>query len=419
MKSKIEQRLETLTKKGINLDLTAIREVLARLNNPQNSYPSVIVGGTNGKGSVCATVATLLRQEGYKVGLYTSPHLVDVRERIRIGEKLISPGDFNRLLDVISEVGGRNLTYFEMLTAMAFEYFKEQTVDIAVLEVGMGGRLDATNVATPLVSVITNVSYDHCEFLGSRLYQIAREKAGIIKEGGICLTGVTHKVAWTEIQRICQERGAQLFTYGRDFRVRRRRAEGTFDYLGLSRRFFRLSFGLVGPHQIKNAACAIGVMEILSHFGFALREISVWKGLMSVRWEGRLERVGSDPLTLLDGAHNPAGVRALIGALQEDYPERRFIFVFGCLADKDYKTMVRLLKPMARIIIFTNPPTARCLPAEEMAILAGENAIVDKDPISAFKKARHYARKNDIVCVTGSLYLVGAIKSYLKSVHNG
>lgn len=412
MDSEIERRLVSISKQGINLGLAAIEQVLERLNHPHKAYPSIIVGGTNGKGSVSAAVASILRHAGYKVGLYTSPHLLEVRERVKIDENLISPGDFHRLLDVIVSAGGENLTYFEILTALAFKYFEEDRVDMAVLEVGMGGRWDATNAVIPLVSVITNISRDHCEYLGSRLVQIAREKAGIVKEGGVCLTGVSQPTVRAEIAHICKQKGAKLYVLGRDFRVRRR-PEAGFDYYGLYGQFKRLSFGLIGPHQIRNAALAVGTAEILSHLGFTIPEEGLRRGLEQVKWEGRLEQVCSEPLTLLDGAHNPAGISALVRALKEIYPGRRLIFVFGCLADKDYKSMLHLLKPAASLIILTSPPTPRARPAEELAVFLGKEAMVEPEPALAFDEARRLAEERDIVCVTGSLYLVGAIKSHL------
>ncbi|HOJ51708.1 MAG TPA: folylpolyglutamate synthase/dihydrofolate synthase family protein [Syntrophales bacterium] len=410
----IEARLEVFAGKGIHLDLAPIRDLLERRGNPQRTYPSVIVGGTNGKGSVCSALACILRQAGYKVGLYTSPHLVDVRERIRVNENLISSAEFMRILDELIEAGGDKLTYFEILTALAFQYFKDSKVDIAVLEVGMGGRLDATNVADPLVSVITNISRDHCEFLGNRLIEIAREKAGIIREDGICLTGVRHKTVRDEIERIAKARGARLYMLGRDFRVRRRDREVGFDYYGLYGNFRFLSFGLSGPHQIKNAALAVGAGEILSRLGFTITEEHLRRGLEHVKWEGRLERVADRPVTLLDGAHNTAGIGALCRALKENYPGKRFIFVFGCLADKDYKSMLARLRSLADLIILTHPPTARGRPTSDLIPAVHGDFEVVEDPVSAYEKARTLAQKDDIVCVTGSLYLVGAIKAYLR-----
>jgi len=410
----LEDRLKAFLGRGINLDLAPIREVLGRLGNPQDKYPSLIVGGTNGKGSVCALLSSILKQAGYKVGLYTSPHLVDVQERIKINDTLISEGEFNENLERVLEAGGERLTYFEILTAIAFHFFRQREVDIAILEVGMGGRWDATNVVTPMLSIITNVSLDHREFLGATLSAIAREKAGIIKEGGVCVTGVSQLSPLREIKRICSDREAKLYILGQDFRIRRWRKEGKFDYYGLFERYMGLSVALRGAHQVRNAALVIAAKELLSRRGWMIEEDKMLLGLQRVHWEGRMELVNAFPVTILDGAHNPAGIGALCRALEEEYPGRKYITVFGCLADKDHRLMLSRLQKLSSLIILTNPPTPRARPARElMEAIEEGRAIVVEDPSKAYKTALALASMDDVVCVTGSLYLVGAIKSFL------
>jgi dihydrofolate synthase/folylpolyglutamate synthase len=382
---------------------------------PEKKFASVVVGGTNGKGSIAAMTAAMLTAGGFRTGLYTSPHLLDVRERIRIDGRLISAEDLRSCADTILRQLREELTYFEFLTAMAFHFFEQQRVHIAVLEVGMGGRLDATNVARPVVSVISNISLDHGHYLGRRLEQIAREKSGIIKKNGCCLTAVKQPPIIARIHDVCRKKNARFFRLGNEFQVRNQ-ADGLFSFRGFDRRYDRLCCPLRGRHQRDNAALAIGAVALLAEFGFAVDEAAIRRGLCETRWEGRLEVLQRRPTVLVDGAHNPAGVSSLCAALKKEFHYRRLTVVFGVLDDKDYRTMLRRLAPLTNRLILTRPESERSqspaimLPAARLYHCRVETA--DK-PENALRKALAGADPEDLICATGSLYLIAAVKSIL------
>jgi len=405
--------LTSLQAKGMQMDLAPIQRILQKMQNPQDAYPSIIIGGTNGKGSICAMISSILAAAGRRVGLYTSPHLVDVRERIRCDGRMISPAEMAVCIATVRDQGGDTLTYFEFLTAMAFLYFCRKKVDLAILEVGMGGRLDATNVVQPIVSVVSNISLDHQAYLGNRLSQIAGEKAGIIKEEGICLTAATQKSVLSVLDDICRGRRARLYRIGRDMNIRRERHGETFVYSGLERRYNRLPSPFRGRHQVRNAAVAVGLTEILSQKGWDIPERAIREGLKKADWPGRLEVIQESPRMVLDGAHNPAGISALCRALKDDFKYHRLLMIFGVLADKDYRRMIGRVADMADMLILTRPPSERALAPAEMAGMASrycQNVLVVEDPEQALHIALSQAEPKDLICVAGSLYLVGQIK---------
>ncbi|MBE0556518.1 MAG: bifunctional folylpolyglutamate synthase/dihydrofolate synthase [Proteobacteria bacterium] len=404
--------LSSLNKMGIRFGLGPIRSLLERLHNPQNSYPAVLIAGTNGKGSVAAMTASILSTSGFRTGLYTSPDLIDFRERIRIDGEMIGRTEAAICAKQVKAEMSEDVSYFEFLTAMAFLHFQRQRADIAVLEIGMGGRLDATNVVHPLLSVITNVSLEHREYLGNTLEEIAREKGGIIREGGRCLTAARQAQVVQTLETLCRERGARLYRLGREIRTRIHR-DGTFSYLGIERRYRRIVCPLAGRHQYANAALALGTVELIGEAGFRMDASTVVEGLGKTRWEGRLEVLQRAPMLLVDGAHNPAGAATLRRALQAGFPRRRLILIFGVLDDKDYPAMVRRLFPLADRVILTRPNSERALPLEVLLPVARRyHKDVERcaDPGDALLSALSRAGKEDLVCVVGSLYLVGEIK---------
>ncbi len=404
--------LSGLNKMGIRFGLDPIRSLLDRLHNPQNSYPAVLIAGTNGKGSVAAMTASILSASGFRTGLYTSPDLIEFRERIRIDGEMISRRETAICAEQVKTKITEDVSYFEFLTAMAFLHFQRQRVDIAVLEIGMGGRLDATNVVHPLLSVITNVSLEHRAYLGNTLAEIAREKGGIIKEGGRCLTAASQKRVVETLETLCRERGATLYRLGKEIRIRIHR-DGTFSYFGIGSRYRRLVCPLAGRHQYANAALALGAVELIGDAGFRVDESLVVEGLGKTRWEGRLEVLRRAPMLLIDGAHNPAGAATLRRALQEGFPRRRLILIFGVLDDKDYPAMVRRLFPLADRVILTRPHSERALPLDVLLPVARRfhrNVEQCAHPGDALRSALLRAGKEDLVCVAGSLYLVGEIK---------
>jgi len=407
--------LTGLMKNGIRLDLNPFEHLLSKLEHPHCACPSILVGGTNGKGSIASMITAILEKAGFRVGLYTSPHLVDVRERIRVNGQMISPKEINACLAEIRAADDPGLTYFECLTAAAFLHFRKQHVDLVVLEVGMGGRLDATNIVSPILSIISNITLEHTNFLGKRLQEIAIEKAGIIREKGLCLTAATQKTVRETLRKRCRECGATLLELGIDFRVRRR-GDGSFSYRGNDLKLRHVKTALPGLHQVKNAALAIAAIGELTGRGYPVTEKDIIGGLASVRWPGRLETVRTRPMVILDGAHNPAATAVLCASLRKFYSWRRLIVVFGVLDDKKYGDMIKMLCSLADEVIITRPKTERAVsPGILLPVVKryGMTAEVIENPAHALGKAMNAADPDDLICVTGSLYLVGEIRGIL------
>ncbi|MDD4356694.1 MAG: bifunctional folylpolyglutamate synthase/dihydrofolate synthase [Smithellaceae bacterium] len=410
---------------SLNIDvmrfgLDAMKALLSEFGNPQDDYPTILVAGTNGKGSTAAMVASIMKQSGRRVGLYTSPHLVDVRERIVINGAKIPGRTLNRIvLEIKNHVTG-HITYFEVLTAAAFIYFQRAHVDVAVMEVGLGGRLDATNVCRPLVSVITNIGLEHTAYLGRTLTTVAGEKAGIVKPSGICITAATQQKAVQALASVCRQKKAVLYRLGTDFKMVRRK-DGLADYLGIKKRLNGLAIPLRGGHQLSNAALALAVFEIIEENGFMTDSEAIYAGLKKTRWEARMEILCDRPLFLLDGAHNPSGVRALHSALVKDFSWRRLILIFAALADKDYCAMLKKIAPLAAITVLPSLRTRRAVSPREMARVMkglGYRTVVCESVDQAILKAMKMADDKDIICALGSFYLAGEIKQVFHQMHS-
>ncbi|MGC8492328.1 MAG: bifunctional folylpolyglutamate synthase/dihydrofolate synthase [Syntrophobacteraceae bacterium] len=404
-----------LQKFGIKFGLNCTENLLARVGDPHRKLRFLHIAGTNGKGSTAAILSRILVEHGVRVGLYTSPHLVRFTERFRIDEQEVSA---ERILQVFEKIRAvldesQPPTFFEMVTAMAFLYFAEEEVDLAIIETGMGGRLDATNVITPEVCVITNVGFDHQEYLGSTLSSIAREKAGIIKKGVPVVSGVSQPAAQGIFKTACMEKSAPLYRFKSDFRVRRN-AKGSFRYKGLDFELPSLSVNLKGPHQVGNAALALAALEVLERKHLVLlRPHLIRNAMQEVRWPARLEVLGNNPTILLDGAHNPQGAESLRDALRETFPYKKLHLVIGIMADKDILGILRRLLPLAETAIFTKPVYARAANPEEIRKMARpyiQRCYVISDPASAIEEAKHLAGPEDLICITGSLYFAGEVK---------
>ncbi len=408
---------------GIKLGLDTISLLLEGLGCPHRQFPSILVAGTNGKGSVSTIVARILRENGFRVGLYTSPHLVSVEERVMVGGRRIAPRRFCALLARIKEAAddlirsGRLAsppTFFEVLTALAFLEFAERKVDIAVLEVGMGGRFDATNVVSPVLSVITTVSRDHQRHLGRTLRSIAFEKAGIIKPGIPVVSGVRNRLARIELRKRAKERGAtflEVFGPGTEFEVSRRGAAYRFRYKGHHGEY-RFSPALAGSHQGRNAAVAVAASEALGRFWHPLDPAKVIRGVESSEWEGRLETVSRAPWVILDGAHNVEGAESLAIFIREVI-RRPPVLVFGVMKDKEIGAMCRLLFSLSARVILTAPPNKRAASPEDVLRAArtfGEKIEVIPDIRSAVAQALHESRGRVPVVIAGSLFLIGEVK---------
>jgi dihydrofolate synthase/folylpolyglutamate synthase len=413
-------------------NLEEFARFLARLDDPHRRLKSVVVAGTKGKGSTAAMIASIAQASGLKVGLYTSPHLCSIRERIRVDGEMISEEVFAALvsdlmphLEAAGMAGQRRFrTYFEILTAMALLHFQRVGVELAVLEVGLGGRLDATNVATPLVSVITPISFDHTEILGDTIPKIAREKAGIIKPHGLAVAAPQRPEALAVIQEVCRAQQARLIDVARELRWRPLHGDWTgsrFELESAGHAYPPLETPLAGPHQILNAATAIAAAEQLQAQGLPLSVEGIRRGLRQVRWEGRLETVSRQPWIVLDGAHNQDSARCIRQALSTCFQYRRLILVLGISANKNLAGIVEELAPLAAVTIATRALVPRAAPAQQVADLAAKwcaRVIVDDEPQRALAAAIAEARPEDLVLVTGSLYLVGDAKQCLRTLLN-
>jgi dihydrofolate synthase / folylpolyglutamate synthase len=400
-----------LQKYGIKFGLSSTLNLLARLGIPYERGRYLHLAGTNGKGSVAAMLSAILTRAGYPVGLFTSPHLVRFGERFRLRDEDIGPA---ALLDLINQVReaideAEPPTFFEFAAAMAFLYFHQQDARPVILETGMGGRLDATNIVHPLVSVITNISLDHQFFLGDTLSAIAGEKAGIIKPGAPLITYAHQKRVLDLFRRRCRELGALLYLGGVDFKTRGH-GNGHFSYQGLKQRLDHLTVNLSGRHQYRNAAVALAVLELLQERGFPVPEKAIREGLAGTRWPGRLMQVPQDPRIILDGAHNPAAARSLAQFLKQDRRPARRLLVMGIMADKDEDAILGSLVPLAHTVIFTRPDYFRAAKPEDLARRAAPYArevLLEPVVAQAVRRAQSLAGPQDQVVVTGSLYTVG------------
>jgi dihydrofolate synthase / folylpolyglutamate synthase len=415
------QFLYRLQMHGMKLGLDTVESLLDRIGRPHHGYPIFHIGGTNGKGSTAAMAAAMFQAGGYRVGLYTSPHLVDFRERIRVDGELIACDALAGWTDRLHAAMGKTLdpTFFEFTTAMAFGYFAEMDVDVAVIEVGMGGRCDATNVVTPLVSVITNVTLDHEAHLGRTIAAIAFEKAGIIKPHVPVVLGHVNSDAWDVIEQVAAHHAGATYRWGRAFRTVGDPLTG-FDYAGMTVSYANLVCPLSGRHQLENAGCALALVELASERGFSLTEAAVRSGLRRVSWEGRLERIEHDPDLVLDGGHNPAA-GAVVADYLSDYraqhPAARIIVVVGFMRDKDRIGFFNAILPVVDEVIITHVQMARAATLEEIQeALEGWSGLVHSASTSgeAVTMARRIAEAQDLICVTGSLMLVGEVKAFLR-----
>ena len=412
-----------------SFDLRRMEELLERLGNPHLTARAVQVAGTKGKGSTAAMVASALSAAGYKTGLYTSPHLHTFRERISINGRDITKKELSSLVErlkpEIEAVNRRRaygeLTTFEILTAIAFTYFSEAKVDFQVLEVGLGGRLDATNVVEAEVAVITPISFDHAEVLGDSLAKIAGEKAGIIKPGSIVVTSPQQREAEKAITKACGDKGARLIAVGRDITWQKIAA----DIRGQSFRVkgniasYDLTIPLLGYHQLENAATAVAALEALASRGVTIATESVVRGLAKVRWPGRLEILKHEPLFLVDGAHNAESARRLKEAIKQYFDFQQLILIIGASSDKDIAGIVGELAPLATVAIATRSRHPRALAPSlvlEELLRQGAATELTESVAAAADRALALAGPGDLICATGSLFVAAEAIEYVKGI---
>jgi dihydrofolate synthase / folylpolyglutamate synthase len=420
-------------------DLAHMRVLLQALDHPERRFPGVLIAGTNGKGSTAATLASILRASGLRTGLYTSPHLVRINERIQVNGEEISDDDFAFLQGDVDRVAEKLVeraelpwhpSFFEMMTAIAFEHFAHEKVDLAVLEVGMGGRLDATNVVEPRVSVITDISLDHQKFLGNTVGEIAREKVGIIRPGGAVVTLPQQPEANDVIGNTILELGARAVSavpyvppvspYSPEYlapSTELGKASFVYRYpLSVMGEEILVETPLVGRHQLRNVALAIAAAVELNQQGFSgITPASVESGIRETRWPGRFQVIPAGagwPEMVIDVAHNPAGAWALRSALSERYEDRPLIFVFGAMRDKAIPEMTEILFPLAERVIATLPENPRAASPKEIQQAAERIAVeieAVEDVHQAVERARTLANSSTVIVITGSIYLVGEV----------
>ena len=405
---------------GIKLGLGRIEHLLSLLGNPERSFRSILVGGTSGKGSTCVMLGSVLKEAGYRVGVFTKPHLWDFRERITINGKMISDRDFVRLAEKIKPFADsigketESPTFFEFVTSLAFEYFREKKIDFAVLEVGLGGRLDATNVVVPDVSVITNVSLEHTDILGKTIEKITKEKAGIIKENGILVTGSDNPKVLGILKEICRERKARFIRAKKLENAKSFPNGNTFEFKGS-----RISVPLAGKFQLRNISCALTATNSLN---MKIPATAIKKGLERVKWPGRFEIVNEKPLILLDGAKDQESLKSVQESLDLlDY--ERLYTVLGVSNDKLIPQMVKEISRKTDFFILTkHKVTGRSTEPETLRKETEKHEkpfLIVNDVKDAVKKARQLANKNDLVLVTGSLFTVAEARELWFPVKTG
>lgn len=424
-----EEYLNKAARHGIKPSLDRIRILLSKLGDPQLKYPSIHITGTNGKTSTARMISSILEVGGRKVARYTSPHMQSVTERICIDGRPVSEREFAALLErIIPQVEetdretGDPLSYFEVTTAMAFLHFARRKVDLGVIEVGLGGRWDATNLVDSRIQVITGVALEHMAELGDTLKKIAYEKAGIIKEKSTVISAVGNREALEVISSTCRDKNSALKLFGRDFQLLYNLTYGietgkvgqAVGLKGLLREYPEVFIPLLGEHQAINAACAVAACEAYTGSLAAISTTEVEAGMSKIGSPGRLEVVSMDPLVLLDGAHNPDGASRLAHVIRNDLDYERFILVIGILEDKDLRQMLELLLPLASTVVVTQCTDERAMPAHTLAATIeemGYDSVVVESVAEAVKFARTLASVSDMVCVTGSLYTVGEART--------
>src|SRR5215813_3492800 len=413
-----------------HFNVQAFAEFLQTLGSPHLAFPSVHIAGSKGKGSTAAMVASMLSQAGLRTGLFTKPHLISIRERTQIDRQLISRAEFAALVgELQTHVDGaavahrrRFRTFFELTTALTFLYFARHQVDIAVVEVGLGGRLDTTNVLTPQVAVLTPIGLEHTRLLGDTLAAIAGEKAGIIKPHS-CVVSAPQAPEVVEVfARRCQEQDATLLLAERDFQwhVDMAICHGNrMHFDGFGQHLQDLHLPLLGRHQAANAAVAVAVVSQLQQQGWPITEEHIRQGLAHVRWEGRMEVLSRAPWVLLDGAHTVEAAICLRQALTELFPRRRIHFVLSISTDKNVAGMIATLAPIAHEVTVTHYNSPRSCDPHTLADMVRQHGVavqIEPDPVVALAQARCKAQATDVICVTGSLYLVGEIKTRLQGL---
>ncbi|AXN37738.1 hypothetical protein CN689_03855 [Peribacillus butanolivorans] len=405
---------------GMNFGLSRMETLLTKLGNPQEGLKYIHIAGSNGKGSTLHYIKEILLAEGIRVASFTSPYLIRMNEQLKINTDEISDNDFvaafQELWPIVQEMdsAGNGPTQFEILTAMAFSYFSKKEVDLVLMETGLGGRLDTTNVIQPLLSIITSISLEHTNILGNTLAEIASEKAGIIKSGAPIISGVTAEEPAKVIEEKAASADVPYYQLGRDFYVNdvKQSKHGQSFSISLDNRSIRnIDLQMLGRHQIDNAALAVAAVMLVIE---GIDEKSIRKGIGEAKWNGRFEKISDEPLVIIDGAHNPAGIEVLIETLKTHYPDYTYRFIFSSFRDKDYSKMLHMLEKEAIEIIITEFNHERAADAEKLYQQSShENKSIDKDWQSAIWKGRQKTGEKEILVITGSLYFLSLVREFI------
>lgn len=414
---------------GSDLGLGRVEVLMEKMGNPQERIKVIHVAGTNGKGSCCAMLSNIFIEQGYKVGVYTSPHLEEYNERYTINNVRIKNDEFAKQMslvkascdELVAEGEITQPTVFEVITAIAFNYFAEQKVDYLILEVGLGGRFDATNVIhKPVLSIITSISMDHMEFLGNTLSSIAFEKGGIIKENCPVVLYSQCDEVYEAIKKIAEERKANLyFAKEKGTTILSQDITGTiFDIQNEYLSYKGINLGLLGDYQINNAATVLLACKALNENGVKISDKSIFAGLRKAKWSGRMEIVGKDPIVMLDGAHNIDGIHMLAESLQRYFSNKKLTLLIGILGDKEYEKMIEMLLPLASKIVLTEPNNSRKWDVDaltETIMNFKVETYREKDIEKAYDLAKRITAKEDVLCCAGSLYLIGELYKLARS----
>ena len=412
---------------GVKFTLGPIMTLMDRLDHPERKFFSIHVGGTSGKGSTATYIANILSEAGYRVGLFTKPHLSSVRERFVINGRPITAGELFDLIEQVSRRMAEKPTWFELTTALAFQYFHMQAVDLGVIEVGLGGKYDATNVILPEVSVLTNVGLDHTEILGNTVEEIAADKIGIIKTGKRVISGVTQPSVIKIVEDTCLHSGSKLDLLGRDFNcanVELSRSGSKFSFISSGEQYHEISLPSLGYHQVLNAVLATSTAKTMSEMGFQVNEAAIRAGLAETHMPGRMEIVGSNPTLLLDGAHSPPKMASLAEALRNLFPGVQITAVLAFSEGHDFAGTLAVLAPFITQAILTNfnaisdYGSRHAQPPEILGELIEQNFphinwLIEQDPINAVVLAKKLTKPEGLICVTGSIFLVGQVRPYL------
>jgi len=413
---KAEEYLFSRRAKGMKLGMENIRKLIEHLDHPEKNVPAVHIAGTNGKGSTASIMEAVLRAAGYKTGLFTSPHLVDMRERIRINGKKISSSRVLQLIQTMQPgIEAAGATFFEILTAMGFMQFTKEKADIAVLETGLGGRLDATSVVTPEITIITSIGRDHTGILGNELQSIAREKAGIFKQNIPCITGVKDEAILEVLHQQAAPLNVEFIDAAGQLEISEVSLTEDGTYFSASTccsTYKKLHLALLGRHQVENAGLVLLAVDELRKKGWKISESAVRQGFRNVIWAGRLQMLQKSPKIVIDSAHNDMGARTLVNAIEKIFQYNRLLLVFGVLRDKDYESMLSMLTPLSAEIYLTRPLSSRAVEPVDLANLncfRNRNVHVEPDISRAWQMVKADANPDDLIIAAGSLYFAGEV----------